>query len=47
MAVNQAPGLKEVITMTESDHNNMTPQRQGAYDSRSKKTLGIILGTPP
>jgi len=42
-AVNQVPGPKEVIPMTESDHNNITPQKQGAYDSRSKEVLGIIL----
>jgi cephalosporin-C deacetylase-like acetyl esterase len=42
-AVNQVPGLKEVIPMTESDHNNITPEKQGAYDSRSKEVLGIIL----
>ncbi len=42
-AVNQVPGLKEVIPMAESDHNNITPEKQGAYDSRSKEVLGIIL----
>ena len=43
-AINQIPGPKEVVPMIESDHNNLTPQKQGAYDSRSKEVLGIILG---
>jgi cephalosporin-C deacetylase len=43
-AINQIPGPKEVVPMIESDHNNITPQKQGAYDSRSKEVLGIILG---
>jgi dienelactone hydrolase len=29
--------------MIESDHNNITPQKQGAWDSRWKEVLGIIL----
>jgi hypothetical protein len=29
--------------MIESDHNNITPQKQGAWNSRSKEVLGIIL----
>lgn len=42
-AVNQIPGPKEVVPMVESDHNNITPEKQGAYDSRSKEVLGLIL----
>jgi cephalosporin-C deacetylase len=42
-AVNQIPGAKEVIPMVESDHNNITPQKQGAWDARSKEVLGILL----
>jgi len=29
--------------MIESDHNNITPQKQGAWDSRWREVLGIIL----
>jgi cephalosporin-C deacetylase-like acetyl esterase len=42
-AVNQIPGPKEVIPMIESDHNNKTPQKQGAWDARSKEVLNLIL----
>jgi cephalosporin-C deacetylase-like acetyl esterase len=42
-ALNQIPGAKEVIAMVESDHNNKTPEKQGAYNARSKEVLGIIL----
>jgi cephalosporin-C deacetylase len=43
IALNQVPGAKEVIGMVESDHNNITPQKQGAWDTRSKEVLGLIL----
>ena len=43
IAVNQVPGAKEVIPMVESDHNNITPEKQGAWDSRSKEVLSLIL----
>ncbi|HXN47456.1 MAG TPA: acetylxylan esterase [Bryobacteraceae bacterium] len=43
IAVNQVPGAKEIIGMVESDHNNITPEKQGAWDSRSKEVLGLIL----
>ena len=42
-ALNQIPGPKEVIPMVESDHNNITPQKQGAYHSRSEEVLNLIL----
>jgi cephalosporin-C deacetylase len=42
-AANQIPGPKEVIGMVESDHNNLTPQKQGAWDARSKELLALIL----
>jgi len=42
-AVNQVPGPKEVIPMVESDHNNITPQKQGAWDSRFREVLSLIL----
>jgi cephalosporin-C deacetylase-like acetyl esterase len=44
IAVNQIPGPKEVIPMVDSDHNNITPEKQGAWDFRSKEVLGLILG---
>jgi cephalosporin-C deacetylase len=40
---NQIPGPKEVIPMVESDHNNITPNKQGAWDSRSKEVLNLKL----
>lgn len=43
IAINQVPGPKEVVAMVESDHNNITPEKQGAYDSRATEVLGIIL----
>ena len=42
-ALDQIPGPHEAIPMIESDHNNITPQKQGAWDSRWKEVLGIIL----
>ena len=42
-ALNQIPGPKEIVPMVESDHNNITPEKQGAYNSRSKEVLGLIL----
>jgi cephalosporin-C deacetylase-like acetyl esterase len=42
-AIDQIPGPKEVIPMVESDHNNKTPEKQGAYNSRSKEVLDLIL----
>lgn len=43
IALNQIPGPKEVVPMVESDHNNITPQKQGAYHSRSEEVLNLIL----
>jgi cephalosporin-C deacetylase-like acetyl esterase len=43
MVVNQVPGRKEVIGMIESDHNNLTPDKQGAWDARSKEVLNLVL----
>jgi cephalosporin-C deacetylase-like acetyl esterase len=42
-ALNQIPGPKEVVPMIESDHNNKTPDKQGAFNSRSKEVLDILL----
>jgi len=43
IALDRIPGPKEVIPMVESDHNNITPEKQEAYHSRSKEVLGIIF----
>ncbi|HXS93327.1 MAG TPA: acetylxylan esterase [Candidatus Limnocylindrales bacterium] len=42
-AFNQISGPKELIPMIESDHNNRTPEKQGAWNARSKEVLGILL----
>ncbi len=42
-ALNQIPGPKEAIPMVESNHNNLTPDKIGAFETRSKEVLGIIL----
>ncbi len=42
-AFNQIAGPKEVVPMLESDHNNITPEKQGAWEARSKEVLGTIL----
>jgi cephalosporin-C deacetylase-like acetyl esterase len=42
-AINQISGAKEAVPMVESDHNNITPDKQGAYNTRSKEILDLIL----
>jgi cephalosporin-C deacetylase-like acetyl esterase len=42
-ALNQIPGPKEVVPMIESDHNNKTPDKQGAFNARSKEVLDLLL----
>lgn len=42
-ALNQIPGPKEVVGMVESDHNNRTPEKQGAWVARSKEVMDLIL----
>jgi cephalosporin-C deacetylase len=42
-AIDQIPGSKEVVSMVESDHNNKTPEKQGAYNARSKELLEVLL----
>ena len=42
-AFNQIPGPKEVVPLVESDHNNLTPDKQGAYLQRSEEVLATIL----
>jgi cephalosporin-C deacetylase-like acetyl esterase len=43
IALGQIPGPKEAIPMVESHHNNITPEKQGAYKARSEEVLGILL----
>jgi cephalosporin-C deacetylase len=42
-ALNQIPGAKEPLPMIESEHNNLTPQKETDWDARSKEVLGILL----
>lgn len=42
-AVNQIPGPKEVVPMIESAHNNITPDKQEAFNSRSEEVLKTLL----
>jgi cephalosporin-C deacetylase-like acetyl esterase len=42
-AINQIPGAKEAVPMIESDHNHITPDKQGAFNSRSKAVLDTLL----
>ena len=43
IAVNQVPGPKEIVPMVESDHNNITPDKQEAWATRSREVLDTIL----
>lgn len=42
-ALNQIPVPKEPLLMVESEHNNLTPQKEQNWDARSKEVLGILL----
>lgn len=42
-ALNQVPGPKEPLPMIESEHNNLTPQKEQNWDARSKEVLAILL----
>ena len=42
-AFNQIPGPKEAVAMVESDHNNITPDKQEAFKERSEAVLRTIL----
>ncbi len=42
-ALNQIPVPHEAIPMVESDHNHITPEKQGAWDARSKEVRDLIL----
>jgi hypothetical protein len=44
-AFNQIQGPKEAAPMPLSDHNNITPQAEGAYIIRSKEALDSLLKT--
>jgi cephalosporin-C deacetylase len=41
--LNQIPVAKEPLPMIESEHNNLTPQKEQNWDARSKEVLGILL----
>jgi cephalosporin-C deacetylase-like acetyl esterase len=42
IVLNQVAGRKEAVPMVESDHNNITPDKQDAFTSRSKEVLDLI-----
>jgi len=42
-ALNQIPGPKEALPMLESEHNNLTPQKELNWDARSKEVLTTLL----
>lgn len=44
-ALNQIPGPKEAIAMVESDHNHITPEKPGAWNSCSKEVRDSLLKT--
>jgi cephalosporin-C deacetylase len=41
--LNQIPVAKEPLPMIESEHNNLTPQKEQNWDQRSIEVLGILL----
>ncbi len=41
--LNQLHGAKEPLPMIESQHNNLTPQKEQNWDARSQELLGILL----
>ena len=43
IALNQIPGPKEAIPMVDSEHNNLTPDKIGAFETRAKEVLDLIL----
>jgi cephalosporin-C deacetylase len=42
-ALNQIPVAKEPLPMMESEHNNLTPEKEQNWDARSKEILGTLL----
>jgi len=43
IALNQVPGPVEAFPMVDSDHDNITPQKQLAFNARRKEVLDLIL----
>jgi cephalosporin-C deacetylase-like acetyl esterase len=43
IAIDQIPGAKEAVPMVESDHNNITPDKQGNFHARAQEVLAQIL----
>jgi cephalosporin-C deacetylase-like acetyl esterase len=43
IAIDQVSGPKEAIPMVDSNHNNLTPDKIGAFETRSKEVLATIL----
>jgi cephalosporin-C deacetylase-like acetyl esterase len=43
IAFDQIAGPKEAIPMVDSNHNNLTPDKIGAFETRSREVLGVIL----
>ena len=41
--LNQIPVAKEPLPMIESEHNNLTPQKEQNWDARSKELLSILV----
>jgi cephalosporin-C deacetylase-like acetyl esterase len=41
-AFNRIPAPKELVPMTESDHNNYTPDKQGAFLSRAEEVFATL-----
>ena len=39
----QGTWLEEPLAMIESEHNNLTPQKEQNWDARSREVLGILL----
>jgi cephalosporin-C deacetylase len=46
-ALNQIPVPKEPLPMIESEHNNLTPQKEQNWDARSKEVLGLLSRGEP
>jgi cephalosporin-C deacetylase-like acetyl esterase len=42
-AIDQIPGPKEAVPMVESDHNNITPDKQEAFHKREQEVLNTLL----
>jgi cephalosporin-C deacetylase-like acetyl esterase len=42
-ALNQIPGPKEALPMIESEHNNLTPDKEQNWDTRSKEVLAVLV----